>query len=282
MPKIKDFQFPMTGVTRKRLQLLDARLGGEHYFETRKQLLNEVNRLLPVDGKISYSTLDQDIRGLKNEIERRGLDVPLRQAGKGYRYSEMGFSLFKDTVQDKEVFQMKWLLDMAWHFTDPDHYTDCIRMAEKMTGSCPTKNPSEEFKRKRCFMMDASLTNHEKSFLNRLLVFIESESTLRIKVRTAPEGTAEIHMSPLTLIWRRDGLWVAGILQSKKGKHGVRVIAVSTLLETDYSSLPFQRPEDFDPVALLEDIKRYRLRSEDIDRATGTGYGDEGPSSLEE
>ena len=282
MPKIKNLQTPMTGVTRKRLQLLDARLGGVHYYETREQLLNDVNRHLPLDGKISYSTLDQDIRGLKNEIERRGLDVTLRQAGKGYRYSEVGFSLFKDTVQDKEVFQMKWLLDVARHFTDEDHYRDCIRMAEKMTGSCPTKNPSEEFKRKRCFMMDASLTNHEKSFLNPLLEYIDLESTLRIKVKTAPEGTAAIHMSPWTLIWRRDGLWLAGMLQSKKGKHGVRVIRVSSIMETGYSSLTFQRPEDYDPVALLEDIKRYRLRSEDIDRGTGTGYGDEGPSSLEE
>jgi hypothetical protein len=283
MPKNKNASSQMTGVTMKRLSLYDNLLGGKSYFKTRQDLLDRVNSSLQSDRQISLSSLDKDLRALRDELESRNSPVTLRDPRKGYRYSEYGFSLYKGNVNDWDVFQMKMLLDMAEPFMNKELHRELIRMAEKITGSCITKNPSVEFnKRLKNFLIDLPpLSDHEKMHQKPLLERIESESTLLLKVKSEGSGAGEFHVIPLTLILRPDGLWLAGKLLPKLGdSHRVCVIPVADIQNYVYSNLEFKDREDFESRSLLEDLDRYRLKCEDLERYARRGLGGEGSLSM--
>ena len=227
-----------------RLVILDSILGGTKKYYSRKELLNAVNRRLY--KPISISSLDKDIRGLRELLECQSQRVRLHSGQKeGYCYdTKGGYSLFEDFVDERDVRNLILLVEFLIS-KYPDLCPEMIETAVRLTARCPSLDVKELFA--------AAVRRHQRlrrdrkeiGIIKNLRESCYESKAIKASVIHLSGKMIEMVVSPLELVSMSGELWLACTLHSKEGEYSFKMLPIANIDDFHHTDERFKTTDNY-------------------------------------
>lgn len=228
MPIVKDAY--------RRYLLLDKYFSGK-YFLNRESLLRRINEEL--EEEVSDSTIDKDIRVLKNEFR-----APISAKG-GYHYTDSKFSLPKMKLTPEEIRA----LDFAAGILSEAGIVPLAQEAKAVITALLRKS-GEEHPEHKVISTDLSLSVKGVEWLPQLFEAINSRKALLVMYNSPRKKEVTKHYLSPYLLKEYQGLWY--VIGYSKEKKFTLVLALDRIKEIKTANVDYQDDPNFNPAAYFK------------------------------
>ena len=245
----------------ERLELIDQILCNGTYIDTREKFLKLVNRSMPPGtGNITVNTLDKDItylRGLLgNLMLNEGSEVTLDfTKGRGYHYSERGFSYFKNLVNDSDKNLLMLASNLFNVFKGTALQEAFSEVVNKVLSESLTGGPLYDLSNYNFVQMESRYSINATKWIPELLKAIYERNTLKVTYKGFNKDEKEKNICPHVLKQYNGRWYVVAYDHNCERKNKTSVFALDGIKHLELSGVKYIVSADFS----AEDYFRYSI-----------------------
>lgn len=226
-----------------RLHIIDDIISKSVGSTTREDLLKRVNLALTDSDKIEQSTLDKDIRRLKEYLEERAPDVLLKYNKlKGYYYSKPNFCLFSTSLDDEEtsaLLMAKELFQLLKGTTLQPKFDEVVQKIMQL--SLNDDSTLQELK-PSYIQIAEGLPGNGIQWIEFILKAIYNKDALFMKYRKSDGTPSERHISPYFIKQYQNRWYMLARDHGSSRPNKELVFSLSGIQDITYSNQPFVPP----------------------------------------
>jgi len=256
MPSIKKQVRDISKHSHERLELLDQLLFKYKHIPDREHFLKLVNAKLSHDRQVSVSTLDKDIKALRELLEVKHPQVQLLKSKEiGFHYSESGFSYFRNSINDDDKALLELAKNLFSVFKGTHLQSKFSEIVNKVMAESLTSKQFQQLTEQTKVQLGTNLTEKGVEWIEPLLEAIFSQNALEMQYKAKGKGTKKKIISPY-LLKQHNGRWyvVAYDLYCDRSEK-TSIFSLDSIQSLEFSNKAFFR----DPHFNANDYFKYSL-----------------------
>lgn len=238
-----------------RLLKIDNLIANNKGSLTREVLLQKINAAIEREHQISVSTLDKDLKKIKEELADKYPSIKLGyNQFKGYYYSEPGFSLYNSSITEEDTSSLivaKGLFDLLKGSALKPKFEELVQKIMQLSISDKSQVGESEVSYVK---VSDNLPSKGEKWIEPLLLAIHHKNAVLITYRNFQENVNERHISPY-LLKQSNNQWylLASIINDKPN-----IIELNFALDR-IESLTYSNRVYREPLMNVADFYKYSL-----------------------
>lgn len=256
MPAVKKNLRSLAKHSNERLELIDQLLFKYKHIPDRTKFLKLVNAQLPNDQQISISTLDKDIKNLREMLEIKHPDIKLESSKEiGFYYSEKGFSFYRNSINDDDKTLLELARNLFAVFKGTPLQIKFSEIIEKVMAESLTGKEFRKFTESTKVQLGSSLTEKGMEWIEPLLESIFSQECLEMNYKAKGKPVKKKYISPYLLKQHNNRWYVVAYDLYCDREQKTSIFSLDSIQSLEISNKPYIKDPGFNAI----DFFKYSL-----------------------
>jgi len=256
MPAVKKNLRNIARHSNERLELLDQLLFKYKHIPDREYFLKLINSKLPHDGQVSLSTLDKDIKNLRDMLAIKHPDISLEfNKESGFYYSEKGFSFYRNSINDEDKTLLELAKNLFIVFKGTPLQGKFSEIVGKVMADSLTGSELKQFTETTKVQLVTPMTEKGIEWIEPLLEAIFSQTALEMNYKAKGKGSKKKIISPYLLKQHSSRWYVVAYDLNCDRKEKTSIFSLDSIQSLEISNKPYFKDPDFN----TNDFFKYSL-----------------------